>query len=394
MRRPILYVLLPACVAIGALSSFRGEETEPASSSAAPTAQDEAESEHAEVVIDVPRHFRAPHNVNLFVEEDDRVRAPADEEWYERQSELEPGRWSYDEDLHDGQGGWIDAEGVYELVYNEEEEEAFYWRNLSKEQLTRGRQDYVQFCASCHGFDGDGYGRSAQHLRPGPRNFSQAMFKFTKVTQALPSDAALIDLVKRGLDGTPMLPWHLSDQQLDDIIQYIKTFSAPETGWRDLFIEIGDVVEAEDDPWIGKEQEAITRGEVVYHKDASCYACHPGYTTPARMAELRGEEAGTAYRDDLSYPALKDSSYTVLDYPVKILPPDFTWHTARAGVTPKELFETIAAGIKGTAMPQWKGALPDKDIWATAYYVNHLITEYLGKPDKRSAFMNALRRDQ
>ena len=393
MRRPTLYVLLPACVAIGALSSFRGDETEPASSSALPAAQDEAEGEHAEVVIDEPRHLRAPHNVNLFVEEDDQVRAPADDEWYERQSELEPDRWSYDEDLAEGQGGWVDSQGVYQLVYNEEEEEGFYWRNLIKEQLTRGRQDYVQFCSSCHGFDGDGYGRSAQHLRPGPRDFSQGLFKFAKVTQALPSDAALLRLIKRGLNGTPMLQWDLSDQQLDDIIQYIKTFSAPETGWRDLFIEIGDVVESGDDPWVGREQEAVTRGEKIYHKN-ECYSCHPGYATPARLTELREKEAGTKYRDDLSYPVLKDSSYTVLDVPVKILPPDFTWHTIRAGITPQDLFETIAAGIKGASMPQWKGSFPDEDIWAAAYYINHLITEYSGKPDKRSAFMNALRRDQ
>ena len=392
MRRPTLYVLLPACVAVAALASFSGGEAEPSSSPAAAASDDQAE--HAEVVIDEPRHFRAPHNINLFVTEPDRVRAPASDEWWEQQNEKHPGRFTFDEDLHDGEGGWVDSEGVYEKVYVEEEEEGFYWRNLSAEELTLGRQDYVQFCASCHGFEGDGYGRSAQHLRPGPRNFQNAMFKFTKVTKALPTDEALADLIRRGLDGTPMLPWKLSEQQLDGIIQYIKTLSEPETGWRDLFIEIGDVVESGDDPWIGREDEAIARGEVVYHKDASCYACHPGYTTPARLAELREEDPSTGYREDLSYPALKESSYTVLDQPVKILPPDFTWHTVRSGITPKELFETIAAGIKGTAMPQWKGALPDEDIWATAYYVNHLITEYLGKPDKRTAFMNALRRDQ
>ncbi len=397
MRRPTLYVLLTACVAIAALSSFRGDEivSEPSLAAEASLAPEEVEAssdEQAEVANDEPRHFRAPHNVNLFITEDDAVRAPG-EDWFEQQAELFPGRYSYDESLADGEGGWVDKDGKYELRYDEEEEEAFYWRVLTKEELTIGRQDYVQFCASCHGFEGDGYGRSAQHLRPGPRNFQRAMFKFSKVTQALPSDEALKTLIRNGLDGTPMLAWDLSDQQLDGIIQYIKTLSEPETGWRDLFTEIGDVVEVGENPWVGKESEAVTAGEKVYHKN-DCYACHPGYLAPPDLAALREAPEGTTFRDNLSYPAIKDSDYTVLDHQLKILPPDFTWHQLRAGTTPLDLFKTIAAGIKGAAMPQWKGAFPDEDIWAVAYYVHHLVTEYKDQPAKRSAFMNALRRDQ
>ncbi|MFT5287629.1 MAG: mono/diheme cytochrome c family protein [Planctomycetota bacterium] len=395
MRRPTLFVLVPACVAIGALSSFSGDEAQPVSTTTGidPQDSDDQAGEHDEVLEEVARHVRAPHNINLFITEDDWVRAPG-EEWYEKQGEKHPGRFTYDDSLFDGQGGWVDSTGEFELRYNEEEEEAFYWRFVSKEQLTAGRQDYVQFCASCHGFEGDGYGRSAQHLRPAPRNFLEASFKFAKVTQALPTDEALMRLIKRGLAGTPMLPWALSDIQLTDIIQYIKSLSLPETGWRDLFAEIGDVVESGDDPWIGREGDAITQGEKVYHSTASCYACHPGYVTNGTLATIRGDAEGTAYRENLSYPELKDSEYTVLGEKVKILPPDFTWHQARSGITPRDLFETIASGIRGTAMPQWKGALEDEDIWATAYYVNHLIVEYLGQPNKRSAFMNTLRDDQ
>ena len=74
-----------------------------------------------------------------------------------------------------------------------------------------------------HGMNGDGYGRAGQFLRPSPRSFLQGNFKFTKVLEQLPTDKALLDLIKRGLDGTPMYPWDLSDEVLLDIIQYIKS---------------------------------------------------------------------------------------------------------------------------------------------------------------------------
>jgi mono/diheme cytochrome c family protein len=73
------------------------------------------------------------------------------------------------------------------------------------------------------------------------------------------------------------------------------------------------------------------------------------------------------------------------------MPPDFTWHQLRAGITTADLFQTIASGIKGTAMPQWKGAIPDEDLWALAHYVEDLIVSYKDQPAVRGAFMKGLR---
>ncbi len=363
-----------------ALSSFQGDASE-----------DATEHEASAHVPDAP-HVRAPLNINLVIDEGTWLRAPG-EEWFAAQAELDLERYSYDEDLGD-EGGWKDARGAFELRYDEEEEEYAYWQWISAAQLTRGRQDFVQYCSSCHGFEGDGYGRSGQHLRPAPRSFLQKNFKFAKVISTLPSDAALMRLVKRGLAGTPMLPWDLSNEQLYDILQYIKSLSPPGEGWRDIFTEIGEVVESGEDPWQSDAKGALKRGELVYHEVASCYLCHPGYVTPTNLAALRGEDAGTKYRDTLTLPVLKESSYEVLGRPTKILPPDFTWHQMRAGTSTLDLFETIAAGIKGTAMPQWKDALSDRDIWALAHYVKGLIKKYKDQPTKRAAFMGGLRQGQ
>ena len=332
-------------------------------------------------------------DVSLEITEDVWLRAPG-AEWFAARAEEDPGRFSFVAGAVDGNDAWVDSQNEYQFRMDPVEEEYAYWQFVSAERLTRGRRDYVQFCASCHGFEGDGLGRSGQHLRPPPRSFKQSNFKFTKVVANLPTDEALLDLVKRGLDGTPMLTWELSDEQLLDIIQYIKSLSPPEQGWRDVYVEIGDVVGTGDDPWSGRVSDARARGEQVYHDQANCHACHPGYVTSERLAEIRGDAPGTQYREDLSYPALKESNYHVREKQIYFLPPDFTWHQLRAGTSTKDLVETIAAGIKGTAMPQWKGALTDEDLWALAHYVEGLIVDYKDQPAARSRFMGGLRNDQ
>jgi len=327
----------------------------------------------------------APRDVELVVHEPALVMSRwAYEDAFEELVEADPARF------RQADGYYEDSRG--EFVWDEDEE--IYWQVLSPEVLTRGRQDYVQFCASCHGLEGDGYGRSAQALRPPPRSFQQGSFKFTKVPGGmLPSDEALVDLIKHGLDGTPMLPWAISDERLHDIVQYIKSLSPPEQGWRDAVAEVGDVVETGEDPWAGREAEAIAAGELAYHRH-QCFSCHPAYATPARVNELRGTLADTAYPETLTWPKLtRDSSYEVLGYRVAIVPPDFTWHTMRHGRDARAVFQSIAAGIGGAGMPTWKGAVPDEEIWALAQYVRHLVDEYKDKP-ARDGFMAGLRAGQ
>jgi mono/diheme cytochrome c family protein len=62
----------------------------------------------------------------------------------------------------------------------------------------------------------------------------------------------------------------------------------------------------------------------------------------------------------------------------------------RASRDVEETALTIAAGIGGAAMPTWKNAYPDKDIWAVAYYVRSIVDDDKDKPG-RAAFMAGLR---
>jgi mono/diheme cytochrome c family protein len=339
-------------------------------------------------------HERAPRNLSLEVNVEgggDWLRSQG-EEWFK----ANPDRFSNEYEPFDGNPTYWDVHKneMYNLRLDPLEGESAWYLWVPNSRLTQGRRDFIQYCASCHGFEGDGYGRSAQGLRPPPRDFTTGSgnFKFTKILANLPSDIALRDLIKKGLDGTPMLKWDLSDIQLDDIIQYIKFLSPPERDWRDVFAEIGDKVDMGDDPWEDNPKRGIDRGMLVYHgSKANCWSCHPSYVSRGEISEMQNLPESYSFRANVTYPVLSDSSYEVLGHKISFLPPDFTWHQVRSGTTVRDLAETIAAGIKGTAMPQWKGALTDENIWAIAYYVENLISEYKDQPSKRAAFFAPLR---
>ncbi len=247
-------------------------------------------------------------------------------------------------------------------------------KKVSARTLNRGRYSYITHCQACHGMEGDGKGPAGYALRPPPRNFKQGKFKFAAVAAGqLPNDEDLFRIVKYGLHGTAMIPWdEVPDRDLLDIIQYIKTLSPR---WLDS--TPGTPIVPSPDPWgDARRAEAVTRGMKVYHGLAQCLLCHPAYAPAedvnAASLELSKREA--PLRPDAFHGALKES-----DYGVKLMPPDFTRDHIRSGEKLPDLYRTIASGIGGTAMPAWKGALPEDDIWAMAYYVRSLI-ELKGTP--------------
>lgn len=248
-------------------------------------------------------------------------------------------------------------------------------KKVSARRLTAGAEAYSVYCAACHGLAGDGKGPAAIGLRPPPRDFRQGKFKFAAVSSGkLPNDADLLRIVQNGLHGTAMLPWKdVSEKQLLDIVQYIKTLSP-----RWLENTPGEPIVPAPDTWgRARQEEARVRGMKVYHGFAQCLSCHPAYekkeTIEAASLELSKREA--TLRPDPYHSELKES-----DYSVKVMPPDFTKDLVRSGEELTDIYRTIASGIGGTAMPTWKGALPDEDIWAMSYYVKSLI-QLRGTPE-------------
>jgi mono/diheme cytochrome c family protein len=271
-------------------------------------------------------------------------------------------------------------------------------RTIAAETLERGRDVYLYYCRSCHGDKGNGLGPSAVGMRPVPRNFQQGLFKFGGVAVGeLPTDAALGRTLRRGLHGTPMLAWDVPPADVEAVVQYLKTFNPR---WREE--KPGTPVEVSADPWKGREAEAVERGKAVYHVagagHAGCSGCHIAYVSRPELEALTLQVTGR--KVDFSkgdpYTALaRDSDYAVeVDEKgeptrtAKVLPPDFLQHRLRtvwplgdevedADYTPErqreDLYRVIAAGVGGAAMPTWKGAIPEENLWALTYYVQTLV---------------------
>ena len=260
-------------------------------------------------------------------------------------------------------------------------------KTVAAETLNDGYEAYMLYCYACHGPQGDGRGPSAPGMRPPPRDFTQGMFKFAGVPAGgLPNDDDLAALIKAGLDGTPMLPWDVSERERQAIVQYLKTFSPR---WKEEAPGPKVLPDAAD-PWDGKEGEAIELGKRLYHFSgarmskqgqleqifAGCSTCHPAYLPHdelVALAKLTGVQP--VQREDLYRPAAKETDYVVGEHKLSILPTDFLFQRVKTGTAPASLYRTIAAGIGGTAMPVWKPPLGDRDLWALAHYVKSLADQ-------------------
>jgi len=263
--------------------------------------------------------------------------------------------------------------------------------------LNDGHDAYMLYCYACHGEKGDGKGPSSYGLRPPPRDFTKGLFKFARVRAGdeMPNDEDLTRIVLGGLHGTAMLPWDITNKEVNAIIQYIKTLGPlTEDGvqehkgskWerknkKGNFLKVLEPWQPEDDPWVGKAQTAIQRGKELYHLRAECMNCHPGYDTKEELYKMSVEAAKRdssvfsplkSFREDLSHSQAKKSD----EYGVQIMPPDFTMDFVRSAHPEsriKDLYRVLSFGVY-PIMPAWKGAgLSDSDIYAIAYYVKSLI---------------------
>jgi mono/diheme cytochrome c family protein len=278
-------------------------------------------------------------------------------------------------------------------------------KSLDPETLNHGFEAFMHYCYGCHGEKGDGRGPAAATMRPPPRNFAQGLFKFPGTPAgSLPVDDALDRTIRRGLHGTPMLAWDIPEQERKYIIAYLKTLSPR---WKEE--EPGERIEVSPDPWKGKEQEAIARGKQVYHvaaqDHAGCSSCHASYAPRQEISDMVKAVTGAPveeFAEEMYRTTLRNTEYPI-EYDDKgeaskthqQLPPDFLFHKVKtafpvgtmvdgkpytAEQQREDLYVTIAAGVGGAAMPQWKGALPEENLWALTYYVQSLV-EMREKPE-------------
>ena len=189
----------------------------------------------------------------------------------------------------------------------------------------RGENVYARACAACHGYQGDGKGAAAPNLDPRPRDFTTGMFKFrTTPSGELPTDADLLRIVEAGIPGSQMPGWKrlLSKSEREDVVAYLKTFSADFKDGAPPAIDIPAAPAA--------TERSIAEGKMVYML-MECWACHGG----------RGKGDGKSVR------TLEDDAGRRI--------PAWDLRSARykAGNDPETLYRTFTTGLNGTPMPAY-----------------------------------------
>ena len=213
-----------------------------------------------------------------------------------------------------------------------------------------GAEIYAQRCIHCHGEDGDAVTEAADRLNPPPRDFTSAQYKIktTDFEDDFPNDHDVFRMIRDGMPGTAMPGWSdvLSDQDIFDLVAYIKTFAGLEEEEPGPSMDYGEQ--------IASSAESIEQGKRLFHEGDRCSECHG--------KEGKGD-AVKGLKDDAGFRT----------WPRNLTKP---W-TFRASSDPKDIFTRISTGIPGTQMPAFADPTSDKQLtieerWHVANYVHSL----------------------
>lgn len=232
------------------------------------------------------------------------------------------------------------------------------WKPTNQDSVDRGRFLYNVNCMTCHGVNGDGVSITPEGLPIRPRDFTgkshitqQIMFKFKSLnkTDPLALDADLKKTIKEGLPGTPMPGFSiLSDQEIADLLDYIKTFGYAEWRFEQPTVPALQVPPVPQDL---ASQPRIDLGRALF-TSAGCSACHGAIEQGGRPPV----QFPTEWQDEEGKPIL-------------VWPRNFALDPLRRP-DPQDIFKTVRLGIGGTAMPA--NLLTDEETWNLIAYVLHL----------------------
>jgi DMSO reductase family type II enzyme heme b subunit len=211
-----------------------------------------------------------------------------------------------------------------------------------------GKPLYAAKCSQCHGENGDGKGIGAEFFAPRPRDLTSGAFKIRATESGeLPLDADLRRVIRKGMPYTGMPAWpEFSDQEVADLICYVKTFTADfaDTSVHPKVITV---------PKAPAFSEASAQAGRAIYEENKCADCHGKWG--------RGDgESGPTLKDDWGSP---------------IRPADLTkrW-TFRGGAEREDIYRTFMTGLNGTPMPSFASSVKEEDRWKLVDYVYSLST--------------------
>ncbi|HSG94678.1 MAG TPA: c-type cytochrome, partial [Afifellaceae bacterium] len=212
----------------------------------------------------------------------------------------------------------------------------------------KGEEIYATRCMGCHGEEGDGFGPAAERLNPPPRDFTLGLYKIktTGFDDIVPNDDDLFRMIRDGMPGTSMPGWGdvLSDQDMWDLIAYIKIFAGLEEEEPTDQLDYGTQ--------IASSEDSIAKGKPLF--EDRCAECHGNSGKGVATKKLKDDGGARTWPRNLTKP----------------------W-TFRASNDPKDIFARISVGIPGTQMPSFADPQSVKKLsieerWHVANYVQSL----------------------
>ena len=132
-----------------------------------------------------------------------------------------------------------------------------------------GEGIYNKRCVWCHGVDGDGASAAEKFLNPPPRNFEDGQYKIktTGFDDMVPNDEDIFRMVRDGMPGTAMPGWSqlLSEQDMWDVVEYIKTFAGYDEEKPSDQIDYGSQIKS--------SPESIAKGKISFEDGDRCVEC-------------------------------------------------------------------------------------------------------------------------
>jgi len=241
-------------------------------------------------------------------------------------------------------------------------------------KLALGAAVYTKQCRQCHGVSGDGNGPAAVYMLPKPRDYRAGIFKFTStVYGSKPLREDLIRTVKRGIAGTSMPSFRLMPQEeLDAVIDYVMHL----TRRGELESLLADAAEFDG----AVDQKAVpgmmatvigkwttARGQVVSPLTPMPVftAAHVAQGKEAFLtkgcSKCHGEDGRGQTKDNIGVDAWGNSTKAA----------DLTSGMLRGGTDSLDVYRHILAGINGTPMPSFAGALQSEPetMWKLTAFV-------------------------
>ena len=95
---------------------------------------------------------------------------------------------------------------------------------VGSDMIANGGDNFIKYCARCHGEKADGNGVTSENLIPKPRNLVVVTSWGAKPFIDYIDDARLINSVSNGVPGTSMQPWLkvLSEEEKWEIVGFLR----------------------------------------------------------------------------------------------------------------------------------------------------------------------------